>query len=131
MTRQLVTLVDGPFDGDTRMVEPNFSEMTLSYVTGYALSDYGGEEPVRTEQTELASYRRTGPDVFTFCRTQAGLGDLDREFYTPEGKENDMSEAPQPEPQPQPTPEPDEPDEPDEPAEPVGPASEPVSEIEF
>lgn len=81
---QTVTLQGGPFDGDTRMVAPNWSEITIQYEVGVRLRDYGG--PTRVPLLELATYRRSGPDVFTFCRTQAGPGDIGhRQFYQPEG----------------------------------------------
>jgi hypothetical protein len=97
------------------------------------LRDYGGGELVQVPLLELASYRRTDGGVFTFCRTQAGPGDVGpREFYQPEEEEEVMSEV-TPEPQPvEETEEEETVEETETTEEPAtAPATEPEGELEF
>lgn len=68
-------------------------EITEKIVLGFLTKEGYGPEPRRLESISIASYRRTGPTVFTFCRSQMAIGDCGREFYQPESQGGDMSEA--------------------------------------
>ena len=81
MTGADVLLVGGPCDGERRHVNAHRQMITVDWELGPAVRDWDGTT-VYVTRVGVASYRRTGPETFTHCRTPTVMGDHD--FDLPE-----------------------------------------------